>query len=460
MTLPRLSLIWRVVIVTGLMGALVLGTSCLALIGNARSAIATEVSSGQKLARDYVVAAVGSLLRNNSPEDAVRFLPGTLFQPRHVRIAVIDHVQGITHFPRPGGAQEEEEAPDWFRALLAPEERELRLPISVGADRFGTVIIMTDPKDEIDEIWDDMRLLGLIGAVAYCSTLLILTFVLRLTLRPLRRMGQTFERLETGDFTARVGAVGTPELAALARRFDRLAEAVERALNDKDQLNRRLVELQDAERKAVAMELHDEFGPCLFGLRVEARSILSEAERLGNPTLAERGQSILDIVEQIQVTNRSLLDRLRPVEMGQLPLSALLEDLVERLASLSEHLVWTVSITNRFDEQASDTVSLTLYRLIQETVTNVLRHARAGRISIVLEPDPRVTGRALLTVEDDGVGWKGMYGSGIRGMRERVTTSGGTFEIGPAKASGERGGTRIQAWLPVLSVTVAEEVEA
>ena len=442
----RIGLVWNVVLVTGAMGALVLLLSAAALIHNARSAIGVEVTYGQRLARDYVIAAVGSLMRGNNPEMAVAFLPGTLFQPRHVQISVLDHVRGITHFPREKTQSAEfEAAPDWFHALLSPAARELRIPISVGPDTFGTVIITTDPADEINEVWEDFRLLGMIGAVAHISTLLILMLVLRATLRPLKTMAVTFFEVEAGDHAARIGKMRTPEFAPLARRFDSLAETVQTTLAEKDALNRRLLELQDEERRAVAMELHDEYGPSLFCLRVEARAIGELANTLGSPELAQRAILLREIVEHIQTTNRALLDRLRPMELDELPLSNVLEDMLDRLRGLGPDLDWRVGIGVAADQMMDDAAKLTLYRVTQEAVTNALRHADATAIRVSLSTDPSRPDWLVLEVADDGRGWKGEEGSGIRGMRERAASAGGRLSIEPLG----RSGTRVCLRLPV-----------
>lgn len=424
------SLVTRIVLATAMIGAVVLSLAAAALTGNARSAIEREVNAGRGLARDYVVAAVGSLLRTNSPDQAVAFLPATLYQPRHVKIAVIDRVNGITHFPRPAGDRAEEAvAPAWFVRLLSPPPQELQLPIRSGTDSFGTVVITTAPEDEINEVWQDFRVLAGIGALTYLSTLVILSVVLKFALRPLSHIGAAFESLEDGDFETRIGSVSTPDFAPLAERFDRLAETVARALSEKDSLNRRLVAAQDEERKAVSMELHDEMGPCLFGLRVETRAIRDAARRSGDDALSRRAENLLHITKQIQATNRQLLERLRPIEIGQLPLSVLLEDLIDKLRTLNPEMHWDVEISDSFDGSLGEAEELHIYRILQEAATNSLRHSGAQKIFVRLKPDTKGGDALLLEIGDDGAGWSGKVGSGISGMRERARSLGGKVEL-------------------------------
>lgn len=421
------TLLHRLVVATALIGALMLSIAGVFLVNNARNAIEREVSAGSALARDYVIAAVGALMRSNSPSDTVRFLPGTLFQPRHVEIAVIDHRNGVTHFPRaPHLDDDDAGAPDWFVTLLSPPRRELHLPIRIGPDIFGEIIITTSPEDEIDEIWEDFVVLAWIAGLTYLATLAALFFVIRGTLRPLVRMNEAFAELEDGDFSARIGDVSTPEFSLLAERFDSLGQTVQQSIAEKVALNKRLVELQDHERRAIAMELHDELGPCLFGLQVETRAVRESAH---DDKLSGHAQNILGIVRQIQIANRRILDKLRPMEVGALPLSDLLHDLADHLRPLGPDMTWTLSISDAFDDHLSDAEELHLYRIMQEAITNVLRHADASAVSVTLARDAKRPDDLVLEISDNGRGPKDPPGSGIRGMQERTQSLGGSFTL-------------------------------
>lgn len=315
----------------------------------------------------------------------------------------------------------------------------------MGPDTFGIVIITTAPEDEIAEVWSDFRMLALLGAASYVGTLLILALVLRRALMPLEQIGAGFAALGEGNYAARIGPVTTAEFVPLAERFDKLAGAVEQALRDKDALNRRLVAAQDAERRTIAMDLHDEFGPCLFGLHVEARGIRSAAETAGDAALVTRAETVLEIVEQIQNTNRQLLARLRPMELGKLPLSDALSDLAERMQALDPEVQVSAALTEAFDGRLTGAEELQLDCIMQEATTNALRHAGASRIGISLGPDPKGGGALLLEVVDDGAGWEGREGSGIRGMTERAQSLGGSLRV----RGGPEGGTTVTARLPM-----------
>ena len=143
-----------------------------------------------------------------------------------------------------------------------------------------------------------------------------------------------------GDLDSRIGPLPHPDLAALATHADRLAQALEQARTDRTRLQHQVIARADAERQASARDLHDEMGPCLFGLRVEADALREAAP---DPATAASADQIAAIAEQIARVNRTLLDDLRPMAVGQLPLATVLADYVADLEPpLSGHpLRWT-----------------------------------------------------------------------------------------------------------------------
>ena len=147
--------------------------------------------------------------------------------------------------------------------------------------------------------------------------------------------------------------------------------------------------------------------------------------------------------------------------LGQVSLSELLEDLVEGFRSRHPGIVWRTAVP---DEPASfgDTVDLTLYRAVQEALTNAARHARAKSVDIVLavHRDTRAEGRdcsVVLRIQDDGRGPPGdlTFGLGLTGMSHRARILGGRFEIG----SGPQGGTAIRLCLPAKRVDAGAVVQ-
>jgi len=201
----------------------------------------------------------------------------------------------------------------------------------------------------------------------------------------------------------------------------------------------------DAERRRWARELHDETLQGLGGLRV----LLSSARRGDDLEQAQRAMG--EAVEHIEreISNlRSIITELRPAALDELGLRTAIEALLDRHREQSG-----VEIEGELDlpgpsageERLSEDLETTVYRLVQEALTNVAKHARANRVRVaVTESD----GELLIEVQDDGSGFDADLSSdgfGLAGIRERVGLAGGTLSID----SGEQG-TLLRACLPTL----------
>lgn len=452
----RVPLRFRVVAMVALIQLGLFGLGGYAMLNNARQSTREEIQSSLLLARRYAIATVATLVQGSEREQVLRHLPSHLQQPRHVRLHVIDSTGNkvvptavmADHAGKESGA-----VPAWFAALIAVPTEWAELPIMVDGRRYGTIVITTEPQDEIAEVWADLTALLPILIATYLLLLAALYLAVVRALRPLAEIGGALAALEAGNYRVRVSEALSPDLLPIARGCNALASGLERAVAEKDRLNRQMVTLQDSERKHIAMELHDEFGPCLFGIKVEASSLAKAALGLPNGTgMAERARSILEIADLMQESNRSLLRRLRPMAIGQLPLHQVLDDLIRGLAARRPEVDFEVEIDSSI-EQASETTALTIYRVVQEAITNALRHADPRRLEV------SVTRRAVpekgdgpkvfwytVRVADDGRGMRQDHptGAGIHGMRERVASLAGELDIRP----GAGGGTVITARLP------------
>jgi two-component system sensor histidine kinase UhpB len=253
------------------------------------------------------------------------------------------------------------------------------------------------------------------------------------------------------------------ELHRIGQQFNRLAESLDRVTADNHCLIDRLLSVQEQERKQLAAELHDEFGPALFGIRAEAACILRDlsGDEHPNTQIRTHVRTITDLTDGIQKLNYRMLDRLRPLVLEQMGLSEALRQLVGLWQTRYPHMTWSLTMPQGFDEPA-EAVSLTLYRIVQEAMTNVVRHAQALAIEICLEwrmgegsghlQSPTETPCIFLSVGDNGKGLPNdfRYGFGLLGMIERVRQLGGTLKIMNASPSG----VIVQAQIPGVVATV------
>jgi two-component system sensor histidine kinase UhpB len=247
--------------------------------------------------------------------------------------------------------------------------------------------------------------------------------------------------MRQGNFEEFITPAGPPEIRRSTEEANELAQTLSRLSRDNRSLLRKIVSLQDDERRDLARELHDELGPLLFGIRANAVTLLDATARDEAQLNASIG-GLIQSVEALQQANRRILDRLRPLYIDELGLAKSIETLLRNARSQAPQLELTADIDPRLGD-VDGLLSHTVYRVIQEGVTNVLRHADAGAVKIkaALQCD-----QLFIEVTDNGVGISpnNVFGRGLTGMHERVRALGGTFEL-----LRENGLTCIRCRLPI-----------
>jgi signal transduction histidine kinase len=224
------------------------------------------------------------------------------------------------------------------------------------------------------------------------------------------------------------------------------ATAVATGRNVAEERARRAIEASEAERRRWARELHDETLQDLASLKM----ILSSARRSDDP--AKVGRILDQAVEQLTLgiaSLRQLITDLRPPILDEAGIQPALEHLVERLALISD-LEVRMNIDLAYESgrrsfRLPSDVEDALYRVVQEALNNVIKHAQAATVDVtVVEADNQID----IRIADDGVGigeYHETSGFGLTGMRERIELAGGSIRIdNPA-----RGGTEISACVPV-----------
>lgn len=236
----------------------------------------------------------------------------------------------------------------------------------------------------------------------------------------------------------------------IARRI--LAEAqLAAALADNRRLAQQYVELQEAERKALARELHDELGQYLNVIKLDAVGLRDE-QRASPAAMQQRTSAIVENCNHIHGALATLIRELRPAGLDELGLAAAVEHCVQTWRTHLPDVSLQLSISGDFTT-LRESIAVTLYRLVQEALTNVAKHAAARHVAIRLQRtgDEGVGGERIeVTVADDGVGTAAglpTRGLGLIGMRERVMALRG--ELAFASMPGK--GFELAARIPVPS---------
>ncbi|RZN06339.1 histidine kinase [Bradyrhizobium genosp. SA-3] len=318
----------------------------------------------------------------------------------------------------------------FYRSLFDPG-REAARPVIVRGTKLGETVVSVDPAVQTAEAWHEAGRLMIALAIALPLLCALVYAALARALRPTRMIGNGLERIAAGDLTTRLPPFDLAELSAIRDVFNHLAESLDTALAERSELTRKLIALQDEERRHLARELHDEFGQSLAAIRALAASARQTAAQ-DCPDLLGECDSIARTATGMMETLRGALFRLRPPDVDELGLVASLEGLVSGWNGRSRGQTrFEIRFEGAF-ESVPASVSANLYRIVQEALTNAAKHAGATKVSLHLT---MAESEIALAIEDDGRPNEAAVksGMGLLGMRERVAALRGrlSFETGP-----------------------------
>ncbi len=429
----RLNLVFAALIALWLVGDIA------RILTLAQPRVTAETRAVSALTEEFLASSLDRLQADSNPQEAVLALVLSLRHLRHARVTLGEGAVATALAPPPLA---QDAAPAWFQRLVVAPVTTMTMPVIVGPRRLNFIVIQPDPTEIVAQVWSEAKGQLVAGGALALAVLVVTNLLVRVALRPLTEAGETLAKLEAGDYAARAQAVGPPEIAGLARRINRLGEALGDLTGDVRRLLERVVDAHDEERRTIAHELHDEIGPHLFALRANAVALAGRVE--GDAGALARG--ISETVESLQKQNRRILANLRPAALDELGLAPALEALVDQWRRLEPEVAIELAADARLDA-LSARASLTLYRFVQEALTNAFRHAGANRIAIRIgfEPpsatlppgDPELAGLRA-RVEDDGRGpAEDMApGMGLSGLRDRVRALGGVFAFGARDPKG------------------------
>jgi two-component system sensor histidine kinase UhpB len=411
-------------------------------VWHAKHSVAVELATAQ--------GAGAGLIREEWAErspQALRLLIRAFDGERHVRAVLRDEGGAIRMASRP--VEPRVRPPAWFVRLFDPRLPPLRFP----AGAAGTVVLSADPINEIGEVWIGFRDGLLILALGAGLALAMVYPALGRALRPLSAVSQALGRIGAGDYQARVAETGSPEVRELAEGFNRMAERLDGAEQENQRLHAQLLSLQEEERADLARDLHDDIGPYLFAVNIDAAAVRDLAKGRRWQAVGERADLIQAAVGHMQAHVRDMLGRLRPIRAVEFGLIPALEDLAAFWRQRRPEIAFGLRLPA--EEVALGPVEReALYRIAQEALANAVRHGAPGRIDLSLAQEEEAI---ELRVRDDGRAGAAQGGGahfGLAGMRERLAALGGALAVEPAA---EAGGWSVTARIPSAQIEQAAE---
>jgi two-component system, NarL family, sensor histidine kinase UhpB len=349
------------------------------------------------------------------------------------------------------------EAPAWFTGLVRmtslPAKSETRA-VSFNGKTAGRLVMAPDPTSEIDEMWTTSG--GLLKLLLLFFVLVngLVWWAVSRALQPIDHILQALSELRSGNLSARLPRFGVPEMSRISVGFNHMAETLEHSVTENQRLTRQLLQAAETERRNLAHDLHDEIGQYVSAIHADAAAICNR----GDESVRESAEAIVQGTGRIKEIVRGMLRRLRPAYLEGLGLEAALREQVAGFRQRNPQIVCVLDFASELNSLEGE-VGIAVYRVVQESLTNIAVHANARSAVIEVTPFPAPTAAGvestapaggqfvLVTVADDGAGFFQMSanrGLGLTGIRERVRALGGSCVIDTQPGRG----TRIAVQLP------------
>jgi two-component system sensor histidine kinase UhpB len=285
---------------------------------------------------------------------------------------------------------------------------------------------------------------ALIVVVGLVMTLVANALFLRRAVSPLERLAQRMDMVDLLHPGQRLQVARDDEIGRVVRAFNQMLDRLE---NERQQSGRRVLAAQEAERIGIARDLHDEVGQLLTGVLLHLDSIAATAAA-HRDEINEAKQAVRRALDEV----RRISSELRPEMLEHLGLVSALTELTSTFGRLSG-----VRVVRQFDRslpKLKPDTELAVYRIAQESLTNIARHSQASRVTIALE---RGLDSVVLRVADNGRGFDSSTPDehgGLRSMRERALLIDGALAINQPPA----GGVEVRLEVPAIPITEPLEV--
>ena len=417
---------------------------CMLLLGgsiaiwHAGNAVDKEVDSSVDLAVQLITFGFSKAIQ--APFNATDWLLqfNTLNQIKHLSIKLMDPSGEIINIAsKDTQLNTQDNPPQWFVSLVEGKHLKAERHITGFGGKQLRLFIAANPVDEIKEVWQES-----IGFFSAISLLTLLTFLavnlaFNRALNSITVIVEALKSIETGQYQQKLPDFSIQEYNSIAKAINHMASELSASQLENRALTQHSLEIQEDERERLAHELHDELGQSLTAIKVMA--FTAERSQAEN-NVKKSTDVIISICDHLMKVVRSMMHQLHPLVLTELGLKATLEDLLNNWATRSPELKITLHCPDEVDGLEHHVI-IQVFRIIQECLTNIIRHARAKQATIDLKIFQSLTADTtlLLSVEDDGQGCVPEIiksGFGLLGMRERVNSLGGELTIKPRPNQG------------------------
>ena len=416
-----------------------------AIVNDAKVSIRERVEAASRVTVQLLDNVIVTSVMNPSlgeTTDVLNVFLRSLGYVRSSQIALYDYHGNILYQSPPSSYRSDVHPPQWFVNMVEPKKEIVQRRV-----RFGTLVVTSSAAGSIREAWRGVAQLMWMGFGFFLLLNLMVYALLSYSLRPVQHILAAINRMERGDLTVRLQPFKLPEFDTIGHSLNRMAESLEaeRQLEENRQLTALIQTHIEDERRSLARELHDELGQYVTAIKTFAVGIVNKTvEKM--PDVSSNAQTIVAAANHIYDGMHNIIRHLRPGALDNLGLAETLRDAIHHLQQQHPHLELKLALSGDLSA-LGENLNINLYRIVQESLNNALKHSNATTVQVSLQQDS--VGNLNLKIQDNGTGMDvtsvdQTQHFGLLGIRERAQAFHGHFNI----ESSPKQGTTISVFIP------------
>ena len=419
-------------------------------LGDTRRSVRDEID-GASVVATQLLSRVQANTNSANLADMARFL-SSVGRIRAHEIELLNDAGESVYRSPPPTYKAGRDAPDWYSRIVTPpvQTREIQLP-------HGRVLLRADPSRAVLDGWDDfVPILTTVLLGVLLGNVLVFVLVGR-ALKPIQQVVKGLHDISAGGYDTRLPAMQGQEAQLMGQAFNTMAQSVQdgiaarekareatQALAQNRELTQVIQQRIEEVRGQIARELHDELGQQVTAIKSVALAIVHRAKGV-DANIESSAHMVVQCADAIYEEVHQLVSQLRPLALDRFGLQDALQDLLED--AKRRHPDVDIRLQSKAHlESLEGELATATYRIMQESLTNALRHAKATVIDMQVA---LVDGQVHIEVRDNGIGpadnWHASGHFGVIGMRERAQGLGGSLQFEALTPSG----VRVHAILPV-----------
>ncbi|MDC0182637.1 hypothetical protein OAJ43_00605 [Nitrosomonadales bacterium] len=320
--------------------------------------------------------------------------------------------------------------PKWFIeniekfSTIVPEKK---INLKIRGKNAGYILINPEPLYEYSEIWQQIKN-GFYVILLFFGLINSMIFIFFYqTLKPINSIIEGFRKLEDENYKARINKTNILELNIIGQNFNKMVKKLRESNNKIHKLSQDLIDIQEQEKKELAINLHDELGQSITAIQAEAASIKKNKNEISRIQALD---SIINISKNMMLSTRILIKKLSLGILEEMGFEIAINDMVESWSKRYPKVLINYAFDKNINEIVPPLMARHIYRIIQEALTNISKHSKPKKIIITLKVKKN-NKEIEIKISNNGVfqNSNNQNGVGLLGMMERVKQMDGIIKF-------------------------------